>query len=1664
MRVALFSIFCCCMIPWSVLGQMWSGTDTLFGNEWIRFDQTWFKIRVSDDGIYRITYAALNAAGIPLDSVQGARFQLFHVGREVPLYVSSEGLLQTTDFVEFHGVRNRSELDRFLFQNPDEEMLNPYYSLITDTTAYYLSWAPAGTSTLRYQTIPNELDNLPPPDPWYWCELLQVFSNSAVQKTDSEGLAESRFDEGEGFSTGFRSTNIFSFAPKFKANVSENSRFRMKLFSNNRPHELRVSLNGATVHSETFSGYRLQEIEVDKPTGNLSSSEQFTVSGIAGSNDRHAVAWASLSYPRLFNFDNQTIFSFAIEASPQKKLLEIAQFQSGNTPPILYDLTNRTRTTATLSSGMVRIGLPAAAAPRQLILVNPSSGIRAVNTLEKVEFQDFRQEDAEFILIAHPALFQGADGSNPVMDYAAYRSTPAGGSFRTIVVSVEQLYDQFAYGIPQHPLSVRNAVHFFKKYWTNPRFVLLLGKGRQYNVSRTAGSVSGTFMVPTFGAPGSDNLLLSDNQSTIPLFPVGRIAATTPEELRMYLDKVVVHEANPMAQVEADRSWKKEIIHLGGGGSAGEQQFIKNALSQMEGILRQSAVGANVHSWFKTSADPIQQAISEELTRRINEGASILTFFGHSGTGGFDFALDNPSSYRNTRRYPAVFSLGCYSGQIHENLRSIGEQFIFQADKGAIAFFATTGLGYITSLQTLGQSWFSLAGGAFFGKPIGAIAQQVTRQFDQTSNYGLRVLMQQFSLQGDPAITLHPFDQPDILIQRAEAEVMPQPLNTQMDSVTLAFTIRNIGKAVQDSFDLEIIRQFPDGLELSVLRSRLPVPAYAAAYSFRLPLFGARAKGLNRFFVHLDPDNALEEGPLPAAKQNNFLADEQGQMGIEFFVFENSAIPIFPPDEGIAGGSEISLRAGTTDPFAVRQNYHFRLDTTPTFDSPLLLSHTLNSTGGVLSWTPSAQWRDSTVYYWQISPDSIEGIGFQWRTSSFLRLANTVDGWNQSHYFQQSGNRLINMEMDTMSRRLKFLDDLKTIRIRNGLFPNFNVGVDINNDPHPFIPYDNPVNAGLYIFTLDSLTADPWLNPYPGLFGSRQPTTWANNHGHFPFWTNSASWRERAVNFLRDTIPSGNYVILYTIQYANTSYAPEQWANDSLIYGTNLFQVLEAQGARLIRSTTSLGPRPYILVYKKDEPGFQTIEQLGTLEEPLAQTVYIQGRWDRGEVHSPPIGPAQQWNTLSWRLEESTAEDIWRLDLFGIRADSSEVLLMPSITAFDTTLSHVDATEFPRLRLRFRTTDTTFRSAPQIPYWRVLYTALPDAAIDPASGYRLESDTLMQGAPLRLQLAIRNPGTQPLDSLPVRFTVKNAGGGVPPVEYVFRPLPAGDTLMTSVTLDTRQLRGAQQLAIEVNPTGEQSELYRFNNFGMRNFWVREDERNPLMEVTFDGRRIMDGEIVGARPLIAISLRDENPWLRLRDTALFKVLLKYPGANDVTPVPLDGANVRFIPASAEAGSENRSVLEITPHFTEDGLYTLIAQGQDVSGNQGGALDYRINFEVITASRISNVLNYPNPFSQSTRFVYTLTGEEPPAFFVIRIMTISGRIVRELTQSDLGPLRIGTHQTDFSWDGTDNFGDPLANGVYLYQIIAKDHKGNDFMQYQTAADGFFAGGVGKLVILR
>lgn len=650
------------------------------------------------------------------------------------------------------------------------------------------------------------------------------------------------------------------------------------------------------------------------------------------------------------------------------------------------------------------------------------------------------------------------------------------------------------------------------------------------------------------------------------------------------------------------------------------------------------------------------------------------------------------------------------------------------------------------------------------------------------------------------------------------------------------------------------------------------------------------------------------------------------------------------------------------------------------------------------------------------------------------------------------------MRLDPEERKFTFAEDFTDFRVRNKVYESSFPPEGYINGVRwsDFFRWEASQSVNITVF--DTLGRIIW-NDRPGQYGSLNVT--ASTIACFPFPVENTGQRQNIVTFLDSIVPAGALVFLYTaIRNPSLDLNVQEWAMDSVSSGgRNIFNVLESEGAGLIRSLEQQMV-PYLICYRKGE-GVLYEEKASSINDVIIFEYAIRGFWDEGRYKSPIVGPSKNWESAFWGYTLGNENDTLFLSLIGLDAEGNESIIMDEVRATEINLSDIDAAEFPYLQFQLYAKDEAETTAPQLDFWRVWYQGVPDLAISPSVLYRLEHDSIQQGQEFSLNVAIENVSRYDSDSLLVKFVLSGDNNNESSFYYRYGPLEKNDTLIASLNLESKRLAGLQKLLMEVNPGMDQLEQYSFNNFFIDQFFVEKDKHNPILDVTFDGIHIVDGDLVSSKPEIVIRLKDENPYLSLLDTNSIRVFINHPEGNTY-PVVIDGGNAVFYPASS-AGN-NLAQLEYRPSFEESGIYELVVRARDATGNAAGGLDYKISFEVITERLISNVLNYPNPFSTSTHFVYTLTGDTPPAEFKIQIMTVSGRVVREITDDEIGPLRVGTHRTDFTWDGRDDYGGQLANGVYLYKIYAKDVDGKDFESYDNGTSRYFKNGIGKLVILR
>jgi hypothetical protein len=576
------------------------------------------------------------------------------------------------------------------------------------------------------------------------------------------------------------------------------------------------------------------------------------------------------------------------------------------------------------------------------------------------------------------------------------------------------------------------------------------------------------------------------------------------------------------------------------------------------------------------------------------------------------------------------------------------------------------------------------------------------------------------------------------------------------------------------------------------------------------------------------------------------------------------------------------------------------------------------------------------------------------------------------------------------------------------------------------------------------------------------------------YWYNYSNpqSRKNAIEMF-DSIPSGTMVVVMNLGNSVSRFdGITTWQNDTVSLGTNisLYHKLKSVGFTKVDSLTR--KLPFLFIVKKNVDGFWEVidQQVGSIQSTVLRSSHelqVYGR--SGGISSSKIGPVKKWSRLKIKnfSKEGISTDKIQTSVIGFNKNSNEVLLFNSNSfTIDTSLLFIDPSIYPYLKITQNFIDTILNTPAQIDYLSVEFNPVPEGAIVPTAIISIK-DTVETGEKIKLSTGFRNISDAAFDSIKVVMTVTDETNQAKVVfDQLRRPIPVGDSIVVDYLLDTKDLKGASTVFVNFNPEFAQPEQYLFNNYQTTSLSVTPDRTPPNLDVTFDGVRILNKDIVSAKPFIVISLKDDSRFLALNDTSLFIIKLRMPDGN-LKNIRFDGDTLQFIPATLDgAGKENAAAVHYRPHFTQDGEYELIVFAKDRSNNASGAIDYSVAFEVVNKSMISNLLNYPNPFTTSTAFVFTLTGSELPTQFRIQILTITGKIVKEINKDELGPIRIGNNITEYKWDGRDQYGQPLANGVYLYRVNAEiNGKSIEKLSREGMnTDKYFKSGYGKMYLMR
>jgi hypothetical protein len=201
-----------------------------------------------------------------------------------------------------------------------------------------------------------------------------------------------------------------------------------------------------------------------------------------------------------------------------------------------------------------------------------------------------------------------------------------------------------------------------------------------------------------------------------------------------------------------------------------------------------------------------------------------------------------------------------------------------------------------------------------------------------------------------------------------------------------------------------------------------------------------------------------------------------------------------------------------------------------------------------------------------------------------------------------------------------------------------------------------------------------------------------------------------------------------------------------------------------------------------------------------------------------------------------------------------------------------------------------------------------------------------------------------------------------------------------------------------------------------------DGKGPEISITFDDAKNTSSYLVSPTFTMDVNLKDGSG-LNTTGTGIGHKITGILNENEASPIDLSGYFVGDLNAGGKSGT-----IKYKFNGLESGDYKVQVRAWDIFNNSSESEEH---FTVVGGSdmAIRDVLNYPNPFSSSTTFTFQRNTSDP-VDVKIKVYTVAGRMIKEIEG-----MSITDKFVRIDWDGRDNDGNLLSNGVYLYKVIIK-----------------------------
>lgn len=424
---------------------------------------------------------------------------------------------------------------------------------------------------------------------------------------------------------------------------------------------------------------------------------------------------------------------------------------------------------------------------------------------------------------------------------------------------------------------------------------------------------------------------------------------------------------------------------------------------------------------------------------------------------------------------------------------------------------------------------------------------------------------------------------------------------------------------------------------------------------------------------------------------------------------------------------------------------------------------------------------------------------------------------------------------------------------------------------------------------------------------------------------------------------------------------------------------------------------------------------------PYEGLIYIEKLYNaqqtNGLVETKFFGPVESWEKIEIGKELINDSKI-KVNVIGKDVNDNIVNLISS-ESDEINISNINAKNYPFIKIQAELISDSIFNSPKLKSISIDFKELPELAINYQT-VSISKDSIELGENISSLIKLFNIGESTARNFNVVVEVEKNGNNEILYHTKIDSLKTNSNYLIKINYKPTNSSGNYYFKIYIDPENKIRELYKDNNNFKIPFFVKKNTKQAKINLTIDGYDIFDGEYVSSNPNIQIKLLDESLF-PITDTSKIDIYLNGKRISYKS----DKINVAY-------SNENPKVIVDYKPILNDGEYVLKIIGRNSTNEIIDSTGIVKKFFVNSTTNLLNVYNYPNPMKNETNFTFKLT--TLPDELKIIIYTIAGRKIKEFN------FRQNQLKYDFNsvyWDGKDEDGNNISNGVYIYKIILKQN---------------------------